>query len=300
MIDTCDSLGVPIAHDKTDGPSTRLPFLGILLDSVAQTISLPSGKHAEIVAVISAWLHRTSCSHTELQSLIGTLSWAAKCIPSGRLYIRRMIHLLMAHKAQRGCIPLSRDFFLDLRWWETFLPLWNGSCSFISPKWTASSVLHLFTDASSTLGCGAFYDGRWFNVQWPPWLVMAKFSIEFLEIIPIYLSCLVWKDHFTNARISFECDNLGVVNAWNKLGSSSRAILHMIRLITSVAAFSNFTIRIVHIPGALNTIADALSRFQLDRFRLSAPFADLQPTPVPPFFDDLYVAGCSQGWISKN
>lgn len=30
----CSELGVPLAHEKTEGPATRITFLGVELDSV--------------------------------------------------------------------------------------------------------------------------------------------------------------------------------------------------------------------------------------------------------------------------
>ena len=40
MRECCKLLGVPLASEKEVGPATRLVFLGIVLDSVAQTVSL--------------------------------------------------------------------------------------------------------------------------------------------------------------------------------------------------------------------------------------------------------------------
>ncbi|OWA52370.1 hypothetical protein BV898_16825 [Hypsibius exemplaris] len=48
-------------------------------------------------------------------------------------------------------------------------------------------------------------------------------------------------------RLSFHCDNLGVGQAWDRLGSSSPAVLHLMRLMATAAATSNFIIKIVHI-----------------------------------------------------
>ena len=43
-LDTCVCLGVPMAPKKTEGPSTKLVFLGIELDTVSLTLSLPQEK----------------------------------------------------------------------------------------------------------------------------------------------------------------------------------------------------------------------------------------------------------------
>lgn len=40
----CDELGVPLAHDKALGPTTKLVFLGLEIDTVAETVSIPLDK----------------------------------------------------------------------------------------------------------------------------------------------------------------------------------------------------------------------------------------------------------------
>ncbi|XP_055338425.1 uncharacterized protein LOC129588283 [Paramacrobiotus metropolitanus] len=65
LLQIAQDLGIPFSPDKAEGPSTCLPFLGIILNSVSQTLSLPAAQ--------------SICSKTELQSLIGSLQFAAKC-----------------------------------------------------------------------------------------------------------------------------------------------------------------------------------------------------------------------------
>ena len=40
----CDDLGVPLALEKVEGPSTTISFLGIVLDTVCMEIRLPVDK----------------------------------------------------------------------------------------------------------------------------------------------------------------------------------------------------------------------------------------------------------------
>ena len=100
MSATCKTLGGPLADEKEDGPATWLVFLGIQLDSVAQKLSLPPGKLEELVALVKSWSDRDRCTKTELQSLIGSLMFATKCIPAGRLFTRRMIRLLSSSNSE--------------------------------------------------------------------------------------------------------------------------------------------------------------------------------------------------------
>jgi len=55
--------------------------------------------------------------------------------------------------------------------------------------------------------------------------------------------------------------------------------MDLVRAITLHTLTYNFTFTATHIPGLDNSIADSLSRFQMDRFRTLAPTASLpQPT----------------------
>ena len=48
----CESLGVPVAPTKTEGPATKMVFLGILMDTVSMTLSLPQAKLDRLRAMI--------------------------------------------------------------------------------------------------------------------------------------------------------------------------------------------------------------------------------------------------------
>ena len=50
MVKTADRLGIPLAPDKLEGPTSRLVFLGILIDSTLMECSLPPDKLSELVA----------------------------------------------------------------------------------------------------------------------------------------------------------------------------------------------------------------------------------------------------------
>ena len=225
------------------GPCTCLPFLGIALDTESQMMSLPEGKLKEIVTKVNQFICREECSKRELQSLIGSLSFAAKCIPAGRLFTRRLINLLPSGAS--GAIKLKMDGFDDLRWWREFLPKWNGTAPFLSVDWMDPQSHHLYTDACKA-GFAGYFDGEWFQQKWPD-CVSTDFPINLMEIVPILAACRLWKEKFRGRRILFHSDNLGVVQAWHKQGSSNPAILHIMREIVSVAASENFALSITHI-----------------------------------------------------
>ena len=58
MLTVCDQLGIPVASEKLEGPTTALTFLGIVLDTSAQQLRLPPDKLEELTGLIRSWLSR--------------------------------------------------------------------------------------------------------------------------------------------------------------------------------------------------------------------------------------------------
>ena len=69
--------GVPIAHEKTVGPSTTLTFLGIEIDTDLFQLRLPREKVDKLQDLLAQWRRHRSCTKRDLQSLLGHLSHAA-------------------------------------------------------------------------------------------------------------------------------------------------------------------------------------------------------------------------------
>ena len=99
----------------------------------------------------------------DLLSLIGKLSFAAKVVPSGRLFLRRRIELSSTVSKLHHHIHLNVEAREDIIWWNRFLPSWNGVSVFLDPNWKDAEAINLFTDASGTLGYGAYFNGAWFR-----------------------------------------------------------------------------------------------------------------------------------------
>ena len=79
--------------DKLVGPVTLITYLGIEIDSVTQEIRLPKDKFDELMSCLKFWLGRKKCTKQELLFLIRTLSFAAKVVWSGRIFLKHLIDL---------------------------------------------------------------------------------------------------------------------------------------------------------------------------------------------------------------
>ena len=284
----CKLLGFQVAMEKVDGPATVLPFLGLELDSVLQQIRLPPDKLREILEELAKWQSRSKTTKRKLLSLIGKLAFAARAVPAGRLFIRRLITLSTKAKRLHHRIRLNSDARADIAWWQEFLPTWNGTAQFVDQQPTDAADLELYTDASGTHGCGAYFQGKWFHHDWQPHQQLSEcVSIQWQELFAIVAAALTWGHTWRQKRIRFYCDNLAIVNSWEGKSSKHPRIMSLLRTLFLIAAKNNFTVSLKHLPGKSNEIADALSRKQFTRFFHLAPQAERLPTPTPGILREL-------------
>ena len=261
MLLTLKNLGIPISKHKTEGPSTVLQFLGILLDSVRMEARLPEDKVQRLRSDLSHWRTRKSATLQEIQSLIGTLNFACKVIPPGRPFLQRIIHLTRKVNKPYHHIKLNAGFREDIRMWQTFLDQWNGSNFFMHKDWATSEALHLYTDAASTVGFGGIFGTQWFQGKWQPNQTISTpgISIDWQELYAIVVACSICGKHWSRKRIIFHCDNQPVVEIINSKRSKSPTIMTLIRTLTSITLKHNFYFKALHVAGKLNPIADCIS-----------------------------------------
>ena len=119
-------LGVPLAYEKLEGPTTEITYLGIVIDSVKQEVHLLAEKCNELSCLLNQWVGKKKCTKQELLSLIGKLAFASKVVHSSRLFLHQFIDLSMSVKKLHHHISLNREVCEDIQWWRHFLLQWNG------------------------------------------------------------------------------------------------------------------------------------------------------------------------------
>ena len=157
FLSLCDYLGVPIAPEKTVGPSNILTFAGIELDSLRMEARLPLDKSEKCKAMVSAFLRGKKVTLREIQSLTGLLNFACSVVVPGRAFLRRLIDLTKGIKSAHHFVRLTKSVKADLEIWRSFLDDFNGRSIFLSDVWTDSFSLNLYTDAAGSLGFGAVF-----------------------------------------------------------------------------------------------------------------------------------------------
>ncbi len=107
LVESCTTLGVPLKMEKVEGPATSMVFLGIELDTVKGTMSVPQEKLGRYRRELEEWKDRKAARKREVLSLIGKLSHVCKVIKPGRIFLRRMIET--AHSVKRLDSALGQE-----------------------------------------------------------------------------------------------------------------------------------------------------------------------------------------------
>lgn len=290
--ETMSELGVPLADEKTEGPTTILVFLGLELDTVHMTVRIPEQKIQEVIQKITEVLSHRKNTLKKMQSLIGSLGFCCRAIPMGRPFSRRLIDSICGLTKPFHRVRLKRTLRLDLNMWLAFLRDFNGLSLFHDKFWVSNEDVQLFTDSAGgeQLGFGIYFQGHWCHDRWPSeWHTNGiTTDITALELFPIMAALFIWGPQLKNKKIKFNCDNKAVVHILNKLTSKSDRVMRLVRLITLQCLKLNIWIKSAHVPGSKNTICDYLSRSQLTKFRELAPDADLEPSRIPSFLWNVF------------
>lgn len=275
----CNQIGFVIADEKTEGPSERLTFLGIELDSIDKCARLPLKKVTKCNALIVAILERRSITLRELQSIIGLLNFACSVIQPGRCFLRRLIDLTIGKKSPNYWINLNVEVKRDLNMWSVFLESYNGVTFFRDRIFITNQDLKLYTDAASKFGYGAVYKSQWFYGLWGE--LSKEMDIMWMELFAVVAAFCTWAHEFANRSVLFYTDNEALVFVLNKQSSKNSQIMKLIRFLVLKALKYNILFRAKHIRGVDNIMADCLSRLDLQGFRRRATQLDwiLEGTP---------------------
>lgn len=277
-------LNVPLSEHKTMGPSTVMEYLGIILDSELMQARLPAEKVVRITDLLGSFIARKTCTKRELLQLLGHLNFASRVIIPGRSFVSYLLSLASSVKEYHHHVHLSTSCREDMNMWLLFLQQWNGTCFFHETELISNTDLKLYTDASSTIGYGGYFQDHWFYDTWPVGLQLPgdqELSMAFLELYPIVVAAMLWGHLWTSKRILFYCDNMSTVYIIKKGRSKVQSIMQLMRHLTWMSAKQNFCIYAEHLPGVSNVLADCLSRLQVQRFLELAPSADKQPHKCP-------------------
>jgi hypothetical protein len=293
--DTLVAFGLALAPDKVEGPATRLEFLGIIIDSVLETLSISTARHDELMELLRDFLQRRWSSVKRLQSLLGKLAFASTVLPGARPFTRRIIDSICDHgDGQR--VALDSSFRADVSYWATHLAQWNGKERWRSP----TSTPFVFGSDASTSGfafglesCPAAALERLPTRRRPGHISCGLWSAENGDAVRQSTSSAIqWGEFFcplaaavaygpllADAHVVFVIDNNSDVSVINRLRSREPRVAALLRALCDAARVHNFSFTAVHRSGEDNTLMDWASRPDLHLFQGSPSAFQCESAP---------------------
>ena len=254
------NLGFTINWKKVVPPTQCITFLGISINSLDMSLSIPSDKLLDIKNTAIAWQHKTKATKRDLQSLIGKLAWTAKCIKAIRPTIRSLIDLQAKLKRPSHRTRLTKQVKSDLQYFCDWCIHFNGVV-LLPVAQEPQPDTTLFTDASLE-AAAAYHDKDFLYSAWAADLPLISNSHIYLkEMCAILLAFYRWVHKWRNKCIYVFTDNKATQWSLQKGSSKNPTANNLIREIMWLAATYNVTVCVHFVSSSDNFIADAISRF---------------------------------------
>ena len=130
-------------------------------------------------------------------------------------------------------------------------------------NWSAPDAI--FPSDSCLTACDGFWNGKFFYVRFPEFILGRKLHISALEILFVILCLKLRGKEFIGKRIVIYCDNQAVCRIINSVKARCEFLQQSLREIYFLAAITQFEIRAQFLEGSANSLEDVLSRWHLDR-----------------------------------
>ena len=288
FLDVMGQIGMPIAHEKTIGPTQNLEYLGLMLNLRKQQLLIPEKKINQCLQDINKFLKKQLEKKTvtvkEIQKLAGRLCFISAVCPEGKTYLKSLYNLTRSSSGQTCKATDRRHISLevagDLDMFKCFLhsPFEVlRSIPFSSQAISTVIDFNIYTDAAGQPDKGARFicENEYVFLPWQETNLFNNKgfmpSIALLEGIGAVLSVFTWSDKFRGKTLRIHCDNQSIVSSIAKRKSNIPAIMELIKKLSVLCLQNQILPLICHIPGEKNTIADSISRRWWDLVTSLAP-----------------------------
>ena len=237
-----------------------MTIMGVSVDIITRTLSIPAEKMREIVDACHEAYLKKDISKRDLQSLLGRLLYISKIIKPARGFLNRLLEGLRS-MGNSSSLHINEDLRKDMLWFRTFCDSFNGHTTFAN--WAGHHNVEVHIDASLR-GLGAVWDQAFYSVSLPTYVQHQKRIVVF-EMVNILIALKTWVNLWVNKRVLVWCDNRAVVDIMGKNKTKDRELGAILREILMNQAINNIQLQVKHVRGESNPVADALSRVHMSK-----------------------------------
>ncbi len=266
--EVASDLGVPLHPDKCEGPTTRLEFLGMGIDTQLMVVYAPLDKVIRALTLINYILQCTYVKVKILSSALGLCAFLTKAIPNGRAFLQRPYRLLRGKK-QSDKTSIGDQAKQDLLKWREFLSIYNGKTMMVQDDGSKGASFGFWTDASTSWGIAGMLEStkQYFAIEWPEDMKNNIVSTCLAEIVPIVLAFNVpqWASLFYDRMVIVYCDNQSAVSCINKGTSKVPCIAEWLRPLSLRLMHLNIRLKAVYVNTTIQK-SDLISRGLFSQF----------------------------------
>lgn len=266
--------GLALSPDKVEGPAQRLEFLGIVFDSLAETLSISRGRRDELLGLLRRFSGLRDSTVKALQSLLGKLSFASTVLPGARPFLRRIIDMIRGGAGKRR---LSTSFRADIDYWAGHIDQWNGTA-----RWRRdTSDPFVFGSDASTSGWafgleqvpararralpadkvpGSVRAGIWSGRRGDAGRQQHSSAIQYGEFFCVLAAATEYGSLLRDSHVVFMVDNASDVFVINRLSTRDSQVARLLRALCDQSVQHNFSFSAVWRAGEANDLFDWASR----------------------------------------
>ena len=256
-------LGLDFSPEKDSPPSISTICLGVLVDTAAFTLEVPTTRLEDLLAELTTWQAAAFFTKKQLQSLLGKLSFVTAGVKPGRIFMARLLNSLRECKrpASHRCL-ISAAMLLDIQWWLDFLPRFPRVSLIKLSFWDFETFN--FSMDTCLHGGGAVCHTDCISFVFPDCIAPSTLHINALELFTIIVALKHWASQLQSHKFVVACDNSAAVAVINSTTSQDPFMHRCPRQLWFTATLFDFEVRALHVPGKHNQFADYLSRWHSD------------------------------------
>lgn len=288
VLELWDEVGFGHSEDKQVWGG-ELVIIGFLVDVNKMTITLPTAAKADLIAAVEDFINTASRKRTlhDWQQLAGWINWSLNVFPLFRPALCNVYVKISEKVTAVASVYINAPVKQDLSWFLNHIRASSGIFAFETIDWNP------YTETDFTLLCDACPSGMGF---WTEGLRLGLYSqvprdapkdtIFFWEATCVLAAlewfCMTQRDNFprdTPTRLTIFTDNLNTVHIFSSLAAEP-AYNVLLKAAVDLLVAHHVDLRVLHIPGEDNKVADAISR---EKFILAYTIIpDLIITPFQP------------------
>jgi hypothetical protein len=258
-----DKIGLPHEdHKQIYGRS--LEIIGFVVDLDAMTITLTEKHRQKLIQAIRDFTGpaRRQVSLREWLRLLGHANWALNVFPMLKPGLNSTWDKVRGKTQMPLPIWINRDVLADLSWFADMVEKQVGVNMLGAETWKAADAdLNIWCDASD-IGIGFFcpVDRVAFVFERDDDPARAQSFITFFESLCI-LSAIQWASQRTPIpeRLAIHTDSLNSVQFFNSFRARDKYAV-LIKAAAETLIASDIDLRVFHVSGRDNVVADLLSR----------------------------------------